>query len=201
MASHVSLISNTAGVILAGGKSRRFGSNKALACLNDKPVIQHVADIITSLFSSCLVVTNTPEEYEFLELPMTGDIFQDAGPLAGIHAALSNIDESQAFVTGCDMPFIEPTLIRFLCSLDRAEEYDCVVPWLTTGPEPLCALYHRSSLSIFEDNLRHGLWKITENLAALKVRQAAEAEILGVVANLRSFHNINRPEDIREPML
>jgi molybdopterin-guanine dinucleotide biosynthesis protein A len=198
MTDHLHTIQKTAGVILAGGRSSRFGGNKALALLAGRPVIQHVTDVITHLFASCLLVTHDPPIYEFLGLPVIGDIFAGSGPIAGIHAALHHLPVEQAFIVACDMPFIDPRLIRFLCSLNPADEYDCVIPWPTTGPEPLCALYHRSARATLEENLRRGRFKVKENLEMLKVRRVTETEILGVIPDLRSFHNINRPQDLTD---
>jgi molybdopterin-guanine dinucleotide biosynthesis protein A len=196
LVTDASFISNTAGVILAGGKSRRFGSNKALALLNGKPVIQHVAEIITSLFSSCLVVTNTPEEYAFLELPMVGDIFPDAGPLAGIHAALSHIAEPQAFVTACDMPFLDAGLVQFLCSVADTVNCHAVIPHPDDRPQPLYAIYHKSSLTLLGKNLQNCKRGIIETLTELNVYWIDEETILSHVNDLATFHNVNQPEDL-----
>jgi molybdopterin-guanine dinucleotide biosynthesis protein A len=189
-------IETIAGVILAGGRSSRFGRNKAMADLHGKPVIQYVADAVTSVFTSCLLVTNSPQIYDFLKLPATGDIYIDAGPIGGIHAALSHVTQQSVFVVACDMPLVSPPLIRYLCTLDRNNEYDSVVPWPATGSEPLCALYRRSALPVLDGNLRRKNFRATDNLADLKVRRVAEKELFTVVRDLTCFYNINRPEDL-----
>jgi len=184
------------GVILAGGQSSRFGSNKALACLYNKPLIEHVADTLRNLFSSCLLVTHSPETYAFLDLPMSGDIFPDAGPLGGIHSALHRITESRAFIVGCDMPMLNPGLIRFLCGLSLTENCDIVLPWLQNGAEPLYAVYHKNALPVIEKNLRRNDRQIVKAMAELKVRKVSQAEILTVVPDLNTFQNVNRPDDL-----
>jgi molybdopterin-guanine dinucleotide biosynthesis protein A len=187
-----------AGVIMAGGASSRFGSNKALALLDRKPVIQHVADILAAVFPSCLLSTNTPETYAFLGLPTVADIFPAAGPLAGIHAALYYIAEPRAFIAGCDMPLLAPALIRLLCTLADQDDWDVVLPWPTSGPEPLCAVYSRTALPVIEKSLTKGNRKIRDTLAELRVRRVEETELLTVVDNLNTLHNINRPEDLAD---
>jgi molybdopterin-guanine dinucleotide biosynthesis protein A len=187
-----------AGVIMAGGLSSRFGSNKALALLNRKLVIQHVADTLSVVFPACLLSTNTPEAYAFLGLPMIGDIFPGAGPLGGIHAVLKYIAEPRAFIAGCDMPLLDPALIRFLCTLAEQGDRDVVLPWPASGPEPLCAVYSRAALPIIEKNLTQGNWKVRDTLEELNVRRVGEAELLTVIDNLNTFHNINRPEDLAD---
>ena len=187
-----------AGVIMAGGLSSRFGSNKALANFNGKPVIQHVADTLSPLFPSCLLATNTPEAYAFLGLPTVEDIYRNAGPLGGIHAALNSIAEPRGFIVGCDMPLLDPLLIRFLCTLAEQEEWDVVLPWPASGPEPLHAVYNQSALPVIEKNLKQRNRKVSDTLAELRVRRVKETEILTIVADLTTFHNINRPEDLAD---
>lgn len=187
-----------AGIIMAGGTSSRFGSNKALALFHKKPVIQHVKEAISPLFLTCLLSTNTPEAYTFLGLPTVQDIYPNAGPLGGIHAALTAIAKPRCFVVGCDMPLIDPRLIRFLCTLAEQDDWDVVLPWLTSGPEPLCAVYSRSALPVIEKNLKQDLWKLSDTVSELRVRRVEEPEILAIGADLSTFRNINRPEDLAD---
>jgi molybdopterin-guanine dinucleotide biosynthesis protein A len=187
-----------AGVIMAGGPSSRFGSNKALALFKDKPVIQHVAETISPLFPDCLLSTNTPEAYSFLNLPTVQDIYPNAGPLGGIHAALNAIDKPRCFVVGCDMPLIDPRLIRYLCTLAEQDDWDAVLPWPASGPEPLCAVYNKSGLPVIEKNLRQGNLKLSDTVSKLRIRRVMEVEILAIGADLTTFRNINRPEDLAD---
>lgn len=187
-----------AGVIMAGGLSSRFGSNKALALFHDKPVIQHVAETLSPLFPTLLLATNTPEAYAFLGLPTVADIYRNAGPLGGIHAALSSIAEPRGFVAGCDMPLLDSQLIRFLCTLSEKGNWEVVLPWPASGPEPLYAVYNQSALPVIEKNLKQGRWKLSDTVSELLVRRVEEADLLDIVADLSTFHNINRPEDIAD---
>jgi molybdopterin-guanine dinucleotide biosynthesis protein A len=118
--------------------------------------------------------------------------------LGGIHAALSAIAEPRAFVAGCDMPLLIPQLIRFLCNLSEKGDWDVVLPWPASGPEPLYAVYSQSALPVIEKNLKQRNCKLTDILAELRVRRAEEAELLTVVKDLSTFHNINRPEDLAD---
>lgn len=188
-------INDTAGVILAGGRSSRFGSNKALALIDGRPLIQHVSGLILGLFQECLLVTNTPEVYAFLSLPMTPDRYRGKGPLAGIHAALLNISRPRAFVVACDMPSVSPALIRYLCSVN-GQEYDAIIPWLGSGQEPLYGIYHKRALKVIESLMQKNLFPVIRALEDLKVRWVTEEEVLSVTGNLNCFKNINRPEDI-----
>jgi molybdopterin-guanine dinucleotide biosynthesis protein A len=188
-------IHNTTGVILAGGRSSRFGSNKALAMVAGKPLIQHIAKLMASLFAECLLITNTPEEYKFLALPMTGDRYRECGPLAGIHAALLQINTDRAFVVACDMPNLSPELIRYICTVNE-QEYDVIIPWLESGQEPLFGIYHKTSLEVIDSFLQHKDCQIIRALENLRVRRVSEQEVLSATSDLSCFKNINRPEDL-----
>lgn len=182
------------GVLLAGGKSSRFGSNKALTRLAGKFMIEHPAKILADLFENCLLITNSPAEYAFLGWPMVGDIYPDAGPLAGIHAALKSVTSPLIFVAGCDMPFLDKTLISYLCSL--VEGYDVVVPRTAKGLEPLHAVYRQSIVEAIEQNLARGNRKIHRIFSELKIREVSEAEMLAATGTLTSFRNINTIADL-----
>ena len=188
-------IKDIAGVILAGGSSTRFGSNKALAIVNGKPLIQNVTDLISGLFQECLLVINTPEEYEFLSLPLTYDRYKGSGPLAGIHAALLQISTPRAFVVACDMPNLSPELMQYMCNI-KEQGYDVIIPWLEKGQEPLFGIYHKNSLTHIEACLQNNECQVTRALEGLRVRRVSEQEVLSITDNLTFFKNINRPADL-----
>jgi len=188
-------INDITGVILAGGRSTRFGSNKALAMVNGKPMIQQVVDLMSSLFVECLLVTNTPEQYAFLNIPMIRDRYQDMGPLAGIHAALQETNESRIFVVACDMPNLSPELIRYLCNINE-QDYDVIIPGLEKGQEPLFGIYHKKSLAVIDSFLQQKDCQIIRVLEDLQVKRVSEQEVLSITDNLNCFKNINRPADL-----
>ena len=187
-------IDQVAGVILAGGKSSRFGSNKALALHQGDSLIQGISRKLAGLFPETLLITNTPEEYRFLGWPMAGDIFPDSGPLAGIHAALRTVPQPRIFACGCDMPLLNPELIRFLCELDG--DHDIVLPWLDEGPEPLYAVYSKTGLPVIEEQLAKKQYKIGMLYEKLRIRKVTPEEILRIVPDLSTFQNINHQHDL-----
>ncbi len=188
-------INDITGVILAGGHSTRFGSNKALAMVDGKPLVQHVTDTVAAIFDDCLLVTNTPEQYDFLNIPMIRDRYQEMGPLAGIHAALRHTGKSWIFVVACDMPNLSPELIQYLCNIDE-QECDAIIPWLEKGPEPLFGIYNKKSLAVIDSHLQQKDCQVTRMLEDLQVRRISAEEILSITGDLTCFKNINRPTDL-----
>ncbi|MHB1014371.1 MAG: molybdenum cofactor guanylyltransferase [Desulfurivibrionaceae bacterium] len=188
------MIAQVAGVILAGGKSSRFGSNKALALHQGAALIQGIARKLAGLFPETLLVTNTPEDYGFLGWPMVADHYHNCGPLAGIHAALRTVSQPRAFICGCDMPLVNPTLIRFLCELDG--DHDMALPWLDEGPEPLYAVYSKNGLAVIEAHLAQKQCKIGTLYEKLRIRKVTAEEILQILPDFTTFQNINHQHDL-----
>ena len=106
------MYSNITGIMLSGGTSSRMGENKALLPLGKKKVIEHIADLMCSIFSNVILITNTPDEYEFLNLPLYEDIFKVGGPLAGIHSGLENSNTEDNYILSCDMPLMKADIIK-----------------------------------------------------------------------------------------
>lgn len=183
------------GVLLAGGQSRRFGSNKALASLGGYRLIEYPAQVLAGLFRELLLISNSPELYAFLKWPMARDLHPGGGPLAGIEAALSHAATPYIFVAACDMPRLNRALITHLCTL--ADGYDAVIPMTARGWEPLHGVYSRSVLPTISAALADGKHKLQMVLSGLKVREVGEAEMLAVSETAReSFRNINTVDDL-----
>lgn len=145
--------SDITAVILAGGQSRRFGSNKALARLGDGGlVIERVASVLKDVFEETLVLSKDRALFEFLEKPwlhVLNDRFNDFHPLNGLASALSYARTEKIFVCGCDMPFLNPALIRFICS--RSGESEATVPLWQGEIQPLCGVYSKRCLTAIND--------------------------------------------------
>ena len=123
------------GVILAGGASRRMGSNKALLLHTSGRIIEGIYRTLAELFEEVIIVTNTPQLYQFLPCRKVADIYPGKGVLSGIHSGLSHGSNSAAFVVACDMPQLQGELIRHLTTL--AQGVDLVLPRTAGGLEPV----------------------------------------------------------------
>lgn len=132
------------GIILSGGKSKRMGENKSLLKIGDRTVIEYVNDLMKSLFSKVILITNNPIEYEFLDIEMYDDIFFQMGPLAGIHSGLIHSKTVKNFITSCDIPLMTAQMIEYLV------EYNTNKPITIAKADgfiqQLCGLYNKSCL-------------------------------------------------------
>lgn len=173
-------------IILAGGNSRRMGTNKCLLPYQGQPLIQYVVHQLRPLFTTLTVSTNTPETYAFLGLPMVGDAVTGQGPLAGIGAALARATHPWNFVIAADMPEIPLELLHTL-ALRRAGNR-CVVPQTPSGHyEPLFAFYHRALLPDIETALLGGQFRLQYFLHQM--------EAAAVPISDPGLSNLNTPGD------
>jgi molybdopterin-guanine dinucleotide biosynthesis protein A len=183
------------GVILAGGQSRRMGRDKALVSLEGKPLIQWVLDALSRVCDPVLIVTNSPAPYSFLGAEMVADLFPGRGAMAGIHAGLFFCRTDRAFVVGCDMPLLNPDLVRFMARLHGP--WDVTVPRIGDFLEPLHAVYSKRCLGPVERLLASGARRILDLYPLVRVRQLNEEEVRRVDPELRSLMNVNTPEDLK----
>jgi len=183
------------GVIQAGGRSVRMGGlPKALMDVGGRRIVERVADVLGQVTDDLLLVTNTPELYAFLGLPMVGDVFPDGGALGGIYSGLRAAPGDAAFTVACDMPFLSPAVARLVTG--RAPEADVVVP--RTGPhyETLHACYGRACLGPMERRLRERQLKITGFWDEVRVLAIPEEEIARVADPAVVFSNVNTPQEL-----
>lgn len=187
-------IEGVTGVILAGGASRRMGRNKALLEVDGSPIITRTYRILASLFHEVIVVTNSPHDYDFLPCRKVPDIYPGCGSIAGLHSALAYNYSTHSFVTACDMPFLDPAIIRYLCDF-QSGGYDAVIPFSEGGQEPLHALYSATCKDVFEKAIQMGERKILDVLDRVNIRRVTYDEVQSVSPQAMSFLNVNTPEE------
>ena len=183
------------GVIQAGGRSVRMGGRpKALMELGGRRIIDRVADVVRAVADDVLVVTNTPELYASLGLPMVPDAFPDHGSLGGIYSGLRAARGDAAFTVACDMPFLMVEVARLVTA--RAAEADVVVPRVGAQWETLHACYGKACLAPIETRLRAGRLKIVGFYEDVRVLAIGEDEVARHRAPEVVFMNVNTPEDL-----
>lgn len=195
------------GIILAGGKSTRINTNKSMAQIGNKKMIEHVLDNVSGIVDEVIVVAGDLGQKETISTVICGasltyDSIIGYGPVAGILAGLQCAKGEYAMVIACDIPFVNPDVVDFLFSL--AEGYDAVVPrWLDGNIEPLHAIYKRNStIKACESAIEKDDRRIISPLNALsRVRYVSIEKIKEIDPELRTFINVNTPSDLERMSL
>jgi molybdenum cofactor guanylyltransferase len=172
-----------------------MGRNKAFVPIGGRPMIEVVLERIREIFGQApLLVTNAPDCYRYLGLDMVGDVYQEQGPLGGIHAGLSHCPTSYGFVFACDMPFIGAPLIHAMGALLSDE--DILLPLNQGNAEPLHAIYARACLDVMEDSLVNGVNKLVDVFFGLKVTCVGDSIIRSCPPGYQVFVNVNTPTQL-----
>lgn len=186
--------------VLAGGQSRRMGSDKALLEFDGQPLLLRTLQLLGGFAADVFVVGNRPE-YEEFGAPVYADRFPGAGALGGIATALHSASEDFVLCVACDMPFLAAPLLRAMAKEPR--DYDALVPIHrpcgATGQdviEPLHAVYSRGSLGPIELRLRCGQLAITDALEDLQVHFLGEDWLRSLDRQLVSFWNVNTVDQL-----
>lgn len=191
------MYSDITGVILAGGKSSRMGTNKSLLKLGNQTIIERIVDLMRSIFSEVIIITNTPDEYKFLKLPFYEDIYKWKGPLAGIHSALTHSQTEKIFVLSCDVPLMTKEMIQYL--VDYKSEKQIVFCEAAGYHQPLVGIYSKKILEGLETFLTTNE---TDDKSFHKFLNDTAAEIINPTSlpfyKDELFFNVNRIEDYRK---
>ena len=188
--------------ILAGGKSRRMGRDKARLRIGNRTLLEIVAQRVESVASELFVVATNGSPYAELGFRVVPDVVPDSGSLGGIYSALHAASAKQCLVVGCDMPFLNRNLLQFMVNEPR--DYDALVPVLAGSRsnqgegatfETLHAIYARSAMPAIEQRLAARQFKIAELLPELRLRALDEETVRRFDPTLQSFFNANTPED------
>ena len=184
------------GVILAGGLNTRFsGQDKALITVGGKRILERIYQVFRELFDEIFLVTNHPVRYLQWDLNIVSDLYQIRSSLTGIHAGLFYASNPYVFFAACDTPFIQKELIREI--FDRIEPgYDAIIPEISAGLEPLCAVYAKRTLSRIEAHIAQDKLKIQWVFKKNRIKKLPESLLRLKDPELRSFFNINTPDDL-----
>jgi molybdopterin-guanine dinucleotide biosynthesis protein A len=188
--------------VLAGGASRRIGRDKAFLELGGRPLIAHVVERLASVCAEVLIVAGDTSLYADLGVPVVEDRFRGVGVLGGLHTGLEVAAHDVALAVGCDMPFLNPDLLRAFAAW--AEGFDVAVLRLEPPPprsgggtrggqyvEPLHAAYRRACLSALEAAIHAGERRVVSFFPHVRVRYVSPAEVALFDPDLRSFRNVN----------
>ncbi len=185
------------GAVLAGGKSVRFGKNKALQQFRGKRLIERAIESLRPFCHPILVVVNEMEPYLDMGVSLALDIIPHQGPLGGIYTALLFSPSEWVLVKATDMPFLVPELASLI--IDPKEGFDAVVPKLGNYYDPLLAMYNRRCLPAIARQLGEpDKRQVIGFYRKVRIRTVTEDEWREVDPDALSFRNVNTPSDLAE---
>ena len=139
-------------VILAGGKSSRMGFDKQFLKMDNRKLVDIIAEKLKALFSEVIIVSNKPEFYKNADYKVVSDIVPGKGPLSGIHTGLVNATSDYVYFTACDMPYISKEFIQSL--KEKVIGFDACVLTKGKGIEPFNAFYTKDIIPNCEFQLK-----------------------------------------------
>jgi len=201
-------------IVLAGGRSRRMGADKALLSVHGQPLLARVVRRLSGLSDDIIVSTDQAGRYADVLVGFgvreVMDTIHDAGPLSGLCAGLTAARQDQVIAVACDMPFINAALLQWM--VDQLPGYDVVVQQTgnpasasatpenrasANGLHPLHAVYNRQCLDRIRVALNEGE-RSMGSLLRLNVRRVGIEDMRSIDPPLLSLRNINTPADWAE---
>ncbi|MCL1835676.1 MAG: molybdenum cofactor guanylyltransferase [Oscillospiraceae bacterium] len=180
-------------VILAGGKSRRMGRDKLTLEVGGRTLLESVVGKFAEAFDAVYISVAEKGKYREVAVPEIVDIYSGAGPLAGLHAALSSIPCEGVFLVAADLPHATPDAAKRVVELCGSNDA-CVIKLHDGKLEPLFAYYKSKLLPDCEELLASGEFRMTELIYRANTKFIEPGQ-LGELWSQRLIYNINLPED------
>lgn len=185
----------TSAAILAGGQARRFGGrDKTRIRVGDRTLLERQCEVLSRCAHRIFLVGyrgTALGRVPFIPIP---DRTADRGPLGGLDAALDAAGDDSLILVACDMPNLDARLLGFMAA--ALETSDVVVPRTEHGYHPLCAVYAQSCRPAVQDRLQRGQLRMTDLLAALRLRVVEAAELARFGDPDRLLANVNSQADL-----
>jgi len=182
--------------VLAGGKSRRMGRDKAFVAWGQETLLSNALKLAGGVTASLYIVGDMKKFDSYGAV--VEDVYRDRGPLGGIHAALSGSSAELNLMLAVDLPLVEPQFLHYMVSLADESGATVTVPRAGNGWQPLCAVYRREFAAIAEESLLAGKNKIDPLFDAVKTRVLEEQELVQRGFSSAMFRNLNTPEELEE---
>lgn len=185
------------GAVLAGGRGRRMGGDKASLEVGGRTLVRRAVDALAQAGLEAVLVLRADQAVpaEAGSDPVLRDQVADAGPLAGLHAVLDWLTEDWTLVVACDQPFLTPELLRGLTEQPR-ERADAVVGRTLERREPLPGLYRRTCLPVVERMLARGDRDLKALLNSIRLHEVSVEMLRGWDPELLSYVNVNTPDEL-----
>ena len=182
--------------VLAGGKSTRMGKDKAFLEFKGRILLARALELPGSIAQDVRIV-GEPRKFAAFGRVIE-DIYRERGPLGGIHAALKSSSTELNLMLAVDLPFVEPSFLKYLVFVARDAKAVVTVPRASDRLQPLCAVYRRRFAEVAEQSLAQGKNKIDTLFAVVETRIFGQEELSGAGFSGRMFNNLNTPEEFQK---
>ena len=188
---------NIAGVLLAGGKSRRMGIDKRMLVVKGETLFNRALSVLVKIFQEIIVVVGQDNfSLKSERVRVVQDVIPNRAAAGGLYTGLLYAESPRVFAVACDMPFLNPVAVKYLVSI--SDKFDLTLVELRRGLQTMHGIYSKGCLSILEEMVKGENLRLQDlgNEASLLVRKVSESEILPYDPNLLSFMNLNSPADL-----
>ena len=186
------LLTDLSAFILAGGKSTRMGTNKALIKIDNQDMILHSLNLAAK-FTKAVFISGEKAEYHGFNIPMVKDKINDIGPLGGIFSCLQQSTSTYNLFLPCDVPYLSESVIQKLINSIFTNNYQAVIAKSHKGNEPLISVMNKNILPTIQTQIELTDYKMQNLLAKINYSFIDFSELSN--SNTLLFNNINTPTD------
>ncbi|MFQ6007837.1 MAG: molybdenum cofactor guanylyltransferase [Candidatus Zixiibacteriota bacterium] len=172
--------------VLAGGSSRRMGADKLFLKIGSQSLLERTIITCETCFKQVKLVARQSGKFSSLGITVVLDSPRAHGPMAGVIAALEDCNSDSCFVMAADLCDLSAEIIASLISQYKGQQYLGLIE--ADGLQPLCGIYHKSSLEVFYRCAQNGEYCLVEALKALNHS--------GIALPVGQWRNINYQEDL-----
>ncbi|MGC1397578.1 molybdenum cofactor guanylyltransferase [Candidatus Binatus sp.] len=191
-----------AAIVLVGGRSSRMGQPKAELDFGGMPLLTRIVVELKRRFDEIVIVAAPASEgqprIEIPGLKIVHDETAFAGPLDALRRGLNALEHTVAFVCSCDLPLLNSDVAAELVAM--LNEFDAVIPEVGGKLQPLHAVYRKRCANAIESLAASGEKRLTAGANAINARKVGEEELRTIDPQLRSFFNVNTPEDYKHAL-
>ena len=189
------------GVILAGGTNSRFpGKKKTFRRVGNEMMLTRIYSLFSKMFKEVILVVNDPKAFVGWDMMVVTDIHPSRCALAGLHAGLFYASNPWAYVTACDVPFVNERVIGHLID-QREPGKEVIIPRTADGLEPLTAVYSRKCIPAIENSLANNNLMIKKFFRQKKIKEIPVSDLKKLDPAMRFMFNINTLEDFEKAII
>ena len=181
------------GIVLAGGRSSRFGEDKALARVRGTRMIEKAIRLLEALDLEPTVITSAARDYSFLRCRIERDLIPNKGPLGGIYTACCLFKDYALLILVCDMPLLTKPVLRMLMENHHEQQWVTVFDDPQGRIQPFPGIYESNLSSLIFEQIQ------TDRLSAGEfLKSISKLKMMGSCFNTEVFSNVNEKKDIRQ---